>query len=134
MTDLDRDRLIALLERLGGSDDKDVLAAGREIARSVNEAGKSWDKILAAPNRPADPEPSDPASEPPAESPPSDPGEKLTADEAAQAAAEIAAVLAIKSISDSTRSEIEDLRGDLAQGKFGRGDLRYVRALRARIS
>jgi hypothetical protein len=133
MSKLDRDRLIALLERLGGSDDADVLAAGREIARHVNDAGASWDALLASPDHPAGAPPAT-ADTTPDEPPLSDSGEKLSAEETAQAKAELAAVLAIKGISDSTRSEIEELRGDLAEGRFGRGDLRYVRALRARLS
>jgi hypothetical protein len=133
MTKLDRDRLIVLLDRLGGSDDKDVLAAGREIARLASETGASWDAILAGPNRPAGAPPETPDTTPD-ESPLSDSGEKLSAEETAQAEADLAAVLAIKGISESTRSEIEELRGDLAEGRFGRGDLRYARALRARLS
>ncbi len=133
MTDLDRDRLIALLRRLDGPDDKDVLAAGREIARVVNDAGVSWDDILAAPN----PSPAATADAPDGTADaaaPSELAEKISAEETAEARAEIDAVLAIKGISNATRSEIEDLRGDLAEGRFGRGDLRYVRALRARLS
>ena len=136
MTDLDRDQLIALLKRLGGSDDKDALAAGREIARTVNEAGVSWDAILAEPDRPeisgaTAPETLPETSEEP---PSSDSDAKLSADERAEAEADLAAVLAIKGISEATRSEIEELRVDLGEDRFGRGDMRYVRALRARLS
>lgn len=136
MTDLDRDRLIALLKRLGGSDDKDALAAGREIARTVNEAGVSWDAILAAPARPeiSGATASETLPETSEEPPASDADAKLSADERAEAEAELAAVLAIKGISDATRSEIEELRVDLGEDRFGRGDMRYVRALRARLS
>lgn len=133
MTDLDRDRLIALLKRLDGPDDQDVLAAGREIARCANDAGASWDDILA-PGRPPEISAAAAPDGTADAAPPSDLAEKLSAEETAGARAEIDAVLAIKGISNATRSEIEDLRGDLAEGRFGRGDLRYVQALRARLS
>ena len=126
MPQLDRSVLIGLLERLEGPDEKDVLAAAREVARSMKESGVSWDDLLVASERevvevaPADPD--------------SDAGNNLSAEETDEARSEIAALLALDGISDETRAEIVEFRGDLGEGRIEKADLRYIRALRARLS
>ncbi len=125
MPQLDRSQLIVLLKRLEGPDEKDVLEASREIARRMKDAGASWDDLLAASDRGIEAEKAEPDA---------GAGETLSAEETAEARSEIETLLAMNGISDSTRSEIDDLRGDLGEGRFGRADLRYVRALRARLS
>ncbi|MCC7016553.1 MAG: hypothetical protein IT564_05065 [Rhodospirillales bacterium] len=125
MPQLDRNQLIVLLKRLEGPDERDVLEASREIARRVQDAGISWDDLLAAPGRGIETEKAEPSSVA---------GEPLSAEEAADARSEIEALLALDGISDSIRGEINDLRDDLGEGRFGKADLRYVRALRARLS
>jgi hypothetical protein len=120
----DRIQLIALLKRLEGSDEKDVLEASRAIARSIKDSGVSWEELLAAS--------ADETRD--AETAGSDAGEALSAEETAEARSVIEALLAMDGISDTTRGEIGDLRGDLDEGRFGKADLRYVRALRARLS
>jgi len=137
MPDLDRDRLIDLLGRLDAAADQDALAAGREIARLVKESGATWDEILTRPRN----APTDASTDAP-----TDMGDKhgeaasdqtagaLAPEEADEARGLIAALLAMDNISDSTREDIEGLRGDLGDGRFERSDLRYLRALRARLS
>lgn len=126
MPHLDRPQLIELLRRLDGPDDKDVAAVARAIALRVKEAGTSWDDLLAPSARdrvdPADPDPSDGGEAP------------LAAEETAEARAEIKALLARDGISETTREDLKGFRADLDQGKFGKSDLRYIRALRARLS
>ena len=127
MPQFDRDQMIALLRRLEGPDDKDVLDAAREIARRAKEAGVSWDDLLA---------PSEGEVERTA--PDAGPGDTASAalspEETADARSEIEALLALDRISKTTRDEIVDLRADLGEGRFGKTDLRYVRALRTRLS
>ena len=125
MAHLDRNQLIVLLKRLEGPDEKDVLAAAREIAGRLAEAGASWDDLLAPSKR-------DDESALGRED--AETGDALTPEETAEARAEIAALLALDKISEATEGEISELRGDLDAGQFGRGDLHYVRALRARLS
>lgn len=127
MPHLDRNPFIALLKRLESPDEKDVLAAAREIAGRMKEAGVSWDDLLAM----SEPVPAE-AIEPATQEGGAD--KLLSADETEEAHAEIVALLALKGISKATRGDINDLRGDLAEGRFGKADLRYVRALRARLS
>ncbi len=45
--DLDRDRIIGLLESLGSERDEDVVEAAREIHAQVTAAGIPWDVLLA---------------------------------------------------------------------------------------
>ena len=127
MSHLDRNQLIALLKRLEGPDEKDVFEAAREITRRMKEAGVSWDDLLA---------PSEGEVERTA--PDAGPGDTASAalspEETAEARSEIEALLALDRISKTTRDEIVDLRADLGAGRFGKTDLRYVRALRARLS
>ncbi len=132
MTDLDRDRLIALFGRLDAADDQGALAAGREIAKLVKDSGATWDELLApGPRAAADAGADETGSDGPAADAP---GGALAPEEAAEARGLIAALLAMSHISDSTREDIEGLRGDLGEGRFERSDLRYLKALRARLS
>ena len=43
---LNRDEIIALLERLGRGDDADVLAAARALHAAVTNAGTAWAELL----------------------------------------------------------------------------------------
>ena len=42
----DRNFVIALLEKLGGEDDAEVLAAGRALHSKIDEMGVAWDQLL----------------------------------------------------------------------------------------
>lgn len=130
MTDLDRDRLIALLGRLDAADDQDALAAGREIAKLVKDGGASWDELLAPGPRAAAGADETGSDEPDANAP----AGALAPEEATEARGLIATLLAMSNISDSTREDIEGLRGDLGDGRLERSDLRYLKVLRARLS
>ena len=140
MPDLDRNRLIALLKRLEGPDEKDVIEAAREIAGRMKEAGVSWDELLAPSARPPRESGDRGATftargdESEAADPDAGAGDTLSAEETAEARAEIKALLAVDRISETTQGEIIGLRGDLDEGRLSRADLRYVRALRARLS
>ena len=127
MPKMDRSVLIGLLKRLEGPDEKDVFEAAREVARRMKESGVSWDELLAPP-APVAAEEIEPAIQE------GGADKLLSAAETAEARSEIEALLATSGISDATRGEIMDLRGDLGAGRFGKADLRYVRALRARLS
>ena len=126
MPHLDRAQLIELLRRLDGPDEKDIAAAARAIAGHVKEAGVSWDDLLAPAGHGRDAE---------ADPDPLQGGEALLdAEETAEAVAAIEALLARDEISATTRDDLKELRADIDRGMFGKSDLRYVRALRARLS
>jgi hypothetical protein len=48
----DRSRFIELLGQLGAEDDATVLAAARELHRTVQDAGLDWDRLLQADGAP----------------------------------------------------------------------------------
>ena len=60
--DLERDRIIGLLESLGSERDEDVVEAAREIHAQVTAAGIPWD-VLLAPDTAAEDEAPDAAAE-----------------------------------------------------------------------
>ena len=98
----------------------------------MKDSGASWDELLAVSASVSGPDAADPDQSD--GGPASGDGEKLSETEAAEAHAAIKAVLARPDLSASTRGDLEDLSGDLAQGRFGRGDLRYVKALAGRLA
>lgn len=126
---IDRPSFIALLKRLDGADDADVVAAARDVARRMKEGGVVWDDLLvrAAPGADSDdaPDAADDAT--------SDAAESLSEADRAAARTLLQAILARGDIGEQTQAELRDLQGDLDAGRFGAGDLRYVRALGARL-
>ncbi len=151
MSELDRNRLIDLLERLGAKEDEQVLAAAREVHAYVSESGFDWDELLEPDDdefdddrdiedeeeAPADEdddadeddeadEDEDEAAPEPAEAPP--PPAELEED-----AKLIDRLLARKGLGAETRSELNGLKADIAAGEFTAMDSRYVRALAKRL-
>lgn len=141
MSELDRSRVIELLERLGAEDDEAVLASARELNAYVSAAGASWDDLL---------EPDLDEDEDYEEDEDADEDEDAEADEPADAEPEAARedplpadleedgklidkLLAHKGISSETRAELSGLKEDMAGGEFSAMDSRYVRALARRL-
>jgi len=125
MADLDRTALIELLGRLGADSDEAVLQAARELSRTVGESGRTWDDLLRA-NFDAgsvDIVPEEPAAS--------------TSDTPRGGKAEVAQMierlLARKSISDTLRDDLTELKGAIADGTFEDMDADYVRALAKRL-
>ncbi len=119
---LDRASFLTLLKRLDGADDADVLAAGREISKRMKDGGIGWEDLLVS--AAADAEPADDfvAAAP------------LAPVDRDEARAAIQALLTRGDIGEDTAGDLRDLLADLDRGAFGAGDLRYVRALKARLS
>ena len=144
--DLDRDRIIGLLESLGSERDEDVVEVAREIHAQVTAAGVTWD-VLLAPNAAAedatfeeetadeddkdDKDDEDAAegveeSEDAAPAPVRDGGNK-------ESLALIARLLAKSDISKDMREELQGYKEDIADGEFEEVDRKYLRALYARL-
>ncbi|MCC6470198.1 MAG: hypothetical protein IT563_17885 [Alphaproteobacteria bacterium] len=135
----DRDGLIALLERLGSSEDAVALAAAREIDARLKRDGVAWDTLLVrASTGPDDDDapghvhasPDDEALAPAVEAPA---GDVSVGDTAADLAA-IERLLATKELSPDTRDMLTDLKGDIQAGAFTEADRRYVRSLEIRLA
>jgi hypothetical protein len=144
MDEVDRDDLIDLLEQLGSADDAEVLAAARELHRRVSEAGLTWDDLLAWP----DEDEEEPEFELDAEevvdeqgSPPAA-GRRTPASGASAAPADVNSlgdaalidrILGECDVSDETRQDLLDLKGDIGRGEFTDMDRKYIRALYSRL-
>jgi len=108
MPNTDRDGFLALLGRLGGADDADVLAAGREVSRRVSASGLDWEDLLR---------------------PPPAPKVEIAGDDGDV----IERLLASASVSASTKDELRGFRDDLAKGALDPSDRKYIRDLARRI-
>lgn len=108
MPNTDRASFLALLDRLGGSEDADVLAAAREASRRLAAAGLGWEDLLR---------------------PPTVPVVELTGDDAEL----IARLLRSPAVSAATKEELEGFRQDLMKGSLDPVDRKYVHDLARRI-
>jgi len=130
MADLDRAGVIELLGRLGAESDETVLQAARELSRKLAESGLSWDDVvrlnLDAAGSEAEAEPADTPIEAPAEAD-SAPGGK------AGLVRLIERLLARKTISDTLREDLAEIKRSIADGTFDEMDAQYVRALAKRL-
>ncbi len=126
----DRDRFIATLERLGSPEDAEALAAARELDRLLKQDNLTWDALIARPEdeaRPID------------DSDDGEPGHVHAGEEpvSGDAAADLAAIerlLALSTLSDDTRSMLEDLKSDVQEGLFSAADRRYLQGLERRLN
>jgi len=109
MPNTDRQSFLTLLDRLGGPDDADVLAAAREVSRRLAASGLGWEDLLHAPTAPV---------------------VELTGDDAAL----VAGLLARPSLSQATRDELMDFQQDLGRGALDPADRKYLHDLARRIS
>ena len=109
MPNTDRKSFLALLDRLGGADDGDVLVAAREASRRVAGAGLGWEDLLRVPTAPV---------------------AEISGDDAEM----IDRLLASSAVSAASKDDLRGFRDDLAKGALDPGDRKYVRDLAARIS
>jgi len=126
MADLDRAALIELLGRLGADSDEAALQAARELSRTVGESGRTWNDLLRA-NFDAAGAEAAPADAPVATASGAPRGGK------AEVAQLIDRLLARKSISDTLRDDLTELKSAIADGTFEDMDAYYVRALAKRL-
>jgi hypothetical protein len=108
MPNKDRESFLMLLERLGSTDDAEVVKAAREIAQRLAASGLTWEDLLR---------------------PPTSPTIELTGDDAAL----IDRLLDHPKVSEATREELHGIRRDLAQGQIDPIDRKYVHDLARRI-
>jgi hypothetical protein len=139
---LDRDEFMALLEKLGDEDDETVLTAARDVHARLTVADVSWDDLLVPDEDEEDDEEDwsdedfgdtdeDVAATSPAGA--DDDQEPVNDEEKAEALALIGK-LEGRQISAETKTELKEYRDDIAAGQFEKMDLRYLRALHARLA
>ena len=127
MANLDRAGMIDLLSRLGDASDETALAAARELNRQVGESGRTWDDLLRAnldDATDAEPEPTEMSTAV---------GEDEPVGGKDEVARLIDRLLARKTISDSLRGDLTEIKGNIADGTFDDVDAKYVSALAKRL-
>lgn len=140
---LERATLIEQLEKLGSAQDEEALAAARQLHGMVTDAGQSWDALIVPEDEEEtlsedfeDEEPDDESEEEPAGEP-DEPDEPLSPEaqqaQNAEALRIIEKLLAGANVSDGLREELEGYKSDIEEGEFTAGDLRYLKALSARL-
>jgi hypothetical protein len=115
----DRTRFIELLDRLGAEEDAAVLAAARELHRSVKDVGLNWDRLLRTDDGSAAPE--------------AETTSKVASPDHADEMKIVDRLLARKDISDTMRSDLADFKRSIQEGKFDKMDADYLRALAKRL-
>ena len=136
-TDLERGDFLALLEKLKSEEDDEVLGVVRDINAKMTVAGVSWDDLLISQDETqedsADDDKGEDGQESGRENVSDDNFEPLNDEERQEAENLINAIKGMK-VSEATKQEIDEYRDDLREGEFEQIDLRYLRALKARLS
>ena len=160
---LKRDEVVGLLKRLGSEPDEEVLEAARQVHARITAAGMTWDDLLV-PDQAADDTEDTGDTDDTDDSDDSDDADDIDdsddtddtddadaagyedlEDESAEPAAETAGknaesltlidkLLAKSGISQDLREELKGYKADIAEGDFGDGDRRYLRAISERLS
>jgi hypothetical protein len=133
-TDLERDEFLVLLEKLRSEDDSIILATVGDINSKMMVAEVSWDDLLISQDdiqvdNDLDAEVKD------ANNDNDNDGtiEPLNDEEKREAEDLIAAIRSMK-VSGATKKELDEYASDIKEGEFELMDLRYLRALKARLS
>lgn len=114
MSKPDRDKVVELLQQLGGSDDEKIVRAARELSALVQASDADWDDLLVS--DPVDPEPVHRSNL----------GDL-------EARTLIDRLLARDDLSDLTREELTGYKEDITEGEFTDDDRHYLQALEARL-
>ena len=134
---LDRDELIAVLNRLGSEQDEEALEAARQIHARVTAAGVTWDELLVSEDDAAAEPYEDEEDSEPAEDHDDEPDAPKTSAEKEkknrEALAMIDELLARSETSADFKAELEDYKVDIAEDEFTAADHRYIRAVHKRL-
>ena len=133
---LERNQVIELLDKLGGEQDEDVLAAARMLHSQITESGMGWGDLLVGDEPEVGveaqvdslPDEGDDITEDTVE-----PDTRFTGDET-QTLSLIEKLLARDGISSEFREELEEYKTDISDGIFDSSDHRYVHAVYARLT
>ena len=133
-TDLERAEFLVLLEKLQSEDDSIILSTVSEINSKMIVAEVSWDDLLISQDDIQVDNEADVANqEADAENASVDIFEPLNDEEKREAEDLIGAIRSMK-VSGSTKKELDEYASDIKEGEFELMDLRYIRALKARLS
>ena len=136
-TELERDDFLVLLEKLKGEDDKEILSAARDINAKMTVAGVSWDDLLISQDEAIeniDSSHDNDHGNQNDENEQTDDNFEALNDEESQEAISLIKTIGNMKVSETTNQELSEYKDDLKDGEFEKMDLRYLRALKARLS
>ena len=136
-TDLERDDFLVLLEKLKSEDDKEILSAARDINAKMTVAGVSWDDLLISQDEPIeniDASHDNDHGTHNDENEHTDDNFEVLNDEESQEAISLIKTIENMKVSETTKQELSEYKDDLKEGEFEKMDLRYLRALKVRLS
>ena len=123
---LERQKFIDLLNKLGDPNDDEVLAAARDLSAQVVVSGLTWDDLLF-PEEEEDEEEEEEAEAEEEEEPP------LSEEEEKEALSLINQISEL-GVSAETKEELEEYKIDIKEGEFEKMDLKYLQALHKRLA
>ena len=133
-TDLERADFLVLLEKLRSEEDAVVLATINDINAKMSDAGVSWDDLLISQDDIQVEDGEDATDqEGETENDSGDTFEPLNDEEKREAESLIGAIRGMK-VSTATKKELDEYVEDIKEGEFELMDLRYLRALKERLS
>ena len=133
-TDLERADFLVLLEKLRSEEDAVVLATISDINAKMSDAGVSWDDLLISQDDIQVEDGEDVIDhEVETENDSGDTFEPLNDEEKREAESLIGAIRGMK-VSTATKKELDEYVEDIKEGEFELMDLRYLRALKERLS
>ena len=133
-TDLERADFLVLLEKLRSEEDAVVLATINDINAKMSDAGVSWDDLLISQDNIQVEDGEDVIDhEVETENDSGDTFEPLNDEEKREAESLIGAIRGMK-VSTATKKELDEYVEDIKEGEFELMDLRYLRALKERLS
>ena len=125
IANLDRQKFIGLLEKLGDQSDDEALKAARDLHAQLVVSGLTWDDLLLPE------EPDLEAEEPDLEA---EAGDIILSQEEVSEALALISQIAELGVSKETKEELEEYKIDINDGDFEQMDLRYLRALHKRLA
>ena len=133
-TDLERDDFLVLLEKLRSEEDGVILTTVNDINAKMSDAGVSWDDLLISQDDIQVEDGKDATDqEGETENDSGDTFEPLNDEEKREAESLIGAIRGMK-VSTATKKELDEYVEDIKEGEFELMDLRYLRALKERLS
>lgn len=133
-TDFEREDFVVLLARLKSEEEAEILAAVRDINAKMTVAGVTWDDLLISQGDTAPDNYDNDDYDDDDDDDENDEKSAPLSDEEKQEATSLIEAIGGMEISDQTKQDLEEYADDLKEGDFEQMDLRYLRALKTRLS
>ena len=131
---LNRDKVLYLLDELGSDDDTEVLQAAKELKNNLATAGVTWDDLLLPYEENENLESSPVSSTEDGSQSPKSGNLVFLILQMTQTIALIDDLLSDSNRSEEMREELKEYKTDIKEGDFTQEDHQYIRALHQRLN